>query len=300
MANGHDPRRNAKSHRQHFTPTRVIAIFLTVIALSCTSAAASVEASGFVAGGKRGIVLWFLTDIVGEIFEDWLESNDDEGKGEQTDNEAREDQPFDAESDVIAEYFQIPANEYRRWPERWKRVLREVHTAPENFSKRTIHTLKLLDTSDWLLLEKMAAHALGGHLLAEGFFEARLIGIEADDQVELEAMGVVNSGGARLQLVLKPQSDTELYRSYLMGRYGLILWFRDHAHEAPRTAARITRTGRELVHLLEPRPTEKHLRQLAASFAEEGIRTEYWRVDEIPGTNKFSLDEKIWQVLPEQ
>ena len=41
-------------------------------------------------------------------------------------------------------------------------------------------------------------------------------------------MGLVNSGDWRLVMVLKPRSETELYRAYVRGGLALILWFRDH------------------------------------------------------------------------
>ena len=298
MVHEHKSSRHVKSHQRRFAVARVVALLVLAIGLSITIAASNAHASNVPTGGIRGKVLWIVAELLSEFVEDLFDSDDDERTENRTEDEALEDQGHNAGSAAIAEFFEIESDEYRNWPKQWKNVLREVHSTPENFKKRTIHTLKMLDASDWILLENMASYALGGHLLAEGFFEAKLIGIAVDDQIELETIGVINSGDTRLQMVLKPRSERELYRSYVMGDYGLILWFRNHTHEAARTAARVTSTGRELLRLLQVKPRNNHLHQLGVSFAQDGIRTEFWKIVKIPGTKQFRLDEKIWEVLP--
>ena len=244
------------------------------------------------------MVVWAIS-VVLDLWEEWREAGEDDDEPRQrTVAEETQHAGTSGESDTIAQYFGVPGSEFERWPERWQRALKRVHASPEKFRKRTVHTLKMFDASDWVLVEKMAPYALGGHLLAEGFLEAQLIGIKPDDQVELEAMGLVNSGDWRLVMVLKPRSETELYRAYVRGGLALILWFRDYEHEVTRSAARITRTGREILRLLRARPATTHLHRLGGEFAKEGIRTELWEVTEIPGTSQFSLDQKLWEMIP--
>ena len=258
---------------------RVLVTFMLFVGLAMATAAESAQGNKAPRGGKAGMILWALevVEVMTDTLEDALGSEDDD----------------------VSQFFGIPRDEYDSWPERWQNVLKEVRASPDEFHRRTIHTLKMLHSPDWEMLEKMASYALGGHLLATGFFEADLVGITPDEQVELEAMGIINSGAARLLQVLKPRSESDLYRFYVMGEHGLILWFRDPNHEVDRSAARITRTGREILELLEATPNIDHLYQLGVSLKDEGIRTELWKVTRIPETSQFKLNSKLWEVRPE-
>ena len=91
---------------------------------------------------------------------------DDDESRQRTVAEETQHARTNGESEAIAQYFGVPGSEFERWPERWQRALKRVHVSPEKFRKRTAHTLKMFDASDWVLVEKMAPYALGGHLLA--------------------------------------------------------------------------------------------------------------------------------------
>ena len=115
-------------------------VFAVIISFGVLAAVPAESAQGnkIPSGGKTAMALWALEVVADTLAVLW--GSDDV---------------------VIARFFEIPMSEYERWPERWQNVLKEVHAAPEKFRRRTIHTLKMFDSADWELLEKMAPYNLG-------------------------------------------------------------------------------------------------------------------------------------------
>ena len=50
------------------------------------------------------------------------------------------------EAPAAAEFFEVPEEEYRRWPEGRRRVVEAVYATSEHFLKRTVALMKALDT----------------------------------------------------------------------------------------------------------------------------------------------------------
>ena len=243
------------------------------------------------------MVLWAI-NIAVEFVDELLDSDEDDKWREDNQDSQSKTDSAEKNADPLAEFFGIPRSEYGQWPSDWQRALMRAHASPEKYRRRTINALKMFDASDWVLLEKMAAYALQGQLFAttaqaRGFSE---IGVE--EQLELEAMGIIATGGGWITKTLEPRSKTELYQARLVGEYALILWFRDESHKVAWKTVLVTRTGQELVELLGESLNEDYLRKLGAAFAEHGIRTEWWKVKQIPGSNQFNLNQKLWEVLP--
>ena len=272
-----------------------------VIGIGTAQASETARETKIPKGGTIGKVLWVF-DFASEAW-DALRSTE-EVENERT-PEQETDTPFNesllgSESDPIAQYFGIPEQEYRQWPERWQRALRKVHSSPERFRRRTIHTLKMFHASDWVLVEKIAPYAVNGRLFGEkaserGFYEGD-IGIS--ELLELEAIDIVAAANGFISTKLKPHSENELYQVWQVGNYGLIIWFRELNHVVSWNTTPITRTGRELVALLGANPNTEYLHKLGEGFAEHGIRTELWEVTPIPTTDQIRLDKRLWVVAP--
>ena len=97
---------------------------------------------------------------------------------------------------AAARYFEIADDEYERWPEGRRRVVRAIYATKESFHKRTVALVKTLETEDWELMERTASYILvpSGLLSRRPFGES--LGFDelgVDDEVELEAMGIIGS-----------------------------------------------------------------------------------------------------------
>ena len=281
----------------------VLAGVILVVGLGAAQAGDNTRENKAPKGGRVGKVVW----IIQWATEAWeVLKPSDETKQEETPGQREEGRPTDtvsgSESDSIAQFFGIPRDEYRLWPERWQQALKQVHASPKRFRRKTIHTLKMLHASDWVLVEKIAPYAVQGFLFAEKAidrgFRGRDIGVS--ELLELEAMGIIATGSGSISNTLKPRAQNELYHAFRLGDYGLVLWFRDSSHTLAWNTTIITRTGQELVTLLGAKPSNDYLHKLGEAFAEHGVRTELWEVTEIPGTDQFKLDKKLWEVIPNE
>ena len=299
----------ASVSKRHVTPERemrlrqfpslktMLATVMLVSVLGFVQTAEGAPESRVPAGGIRDMILWGISIAV-EIIDEFVDgdgnSDSRDGKGDdQTQTESGE-----LTRDSVAEYFGIPKSEYGRWPSSWQRALMRAHASPEKLRRRTIHSLTMFDATDWVLLEKMAAYAVQGNLFAATAQSRRFNELGVKDQLELEAMGVIATGAGWITNTLEPRSKTELYQAYLVRERALILWFRDENHRVSWKTALVTRTGQELVDLLGESLNEDYLRKLASGFAEHGIRTEWWNVTDIPDSDQFILNQKLWEVLP--
>lgn len=277
----------------------MIATIMLVAVLGIVQTAEGAQESRIPSGGWKNMVLWGIS-IAAEFFDDLIVGDEiDESRDDRGGNQPQIDSG-EPTTDTVAELFGIPRSEYGRWPSSWQRALMRAHASTEKFRRQTIHALTMFDASDWALLEKMASYAVQDNLFAttaqsRGFSE---LGVE--DQLELEAMGIIATGAGWITKTLEPHSKTELYQARLVGEHALILWFRDENHRVAWKTALVTRTGQELVNLLGESLNDDYLRKLASGFAEHGIRTEWWKVTEIPGSDQFILNQKLWEVLPEK
>ena len=206
------------------------------------------------------------------------------------------------ERDPIVDIFGIPTREYRQWPERRQHALLKIAEAPERFSRRTIHTIGMLDAADWTLVEKIAPYAVHGHLFAgrASDSESRGVDIGLTELLQLDAMGVVTAANGFIAFTLQPQSEQELYQAFRVGDYGLVLWFQDSAQAISWNVTPITRAGQQLLAALGAVPDSDYLQDLGEAFGDHGVRTELWEVADIPQSSQFRLENRLWEVLPEQ
>ena len=281
---------------------KVVALVL-VIGIGTAQAGENARDTKIPKGGTIGKALSIFT-FVSETW-DALRSTE-EIENERTLEQETDTRPNESklgsESDPIAQFFGIPEHEYTRWPERWQRVLKQVHSSPERFRRRTIHTLTMFHASDWVLVEKIAPYVIEGRLFGEKASErgSRQGDIGISELLELEAIDIVAAANGFISTTLKPRSENELYHAWQVGSYGLVTWFRDMNHVVTWDTTPITRTGRELVALLRAKPNTEYLHKLGEGFAEHGIRTELWEVTPIPGTDQIRLDKRVWAVIPKE
>ena len=221
---------------------------------------------------------------------------------DEAEDEGTPEQEADSRSDPVAQFFGIPIDEYGSWPAQRRQALKQVHASPERFQKRTLHTLRMMDAFDWVLVERLAPYAVGIQLFAEkakgqGFSGGN---IEVGTLLELEGMGIISAVGDFISTTLKPYSQSELHQAYRIGDYGLLLRFRNGDHTVKWNVTPISRTGRELLNLLGAKPNTEYLHKLGQAFAEHGIGTELWEVTQAPGTAQMKLENKIWEVIPDK
>ena len=270
----------------------MLATIMLVAVLGIVQTAESAQESRVPSGGWKDMILWGIS-IAAEFLDELIDVDE---SGESRDDKGGNQPQIDSSepaSDAVAELFGIPRSEYGRWPSSWQRALMRAHASPEKFRRQTIHALTMFDASDWALLEKMAAYAVQDNLFATTAQSRRFSELGLADQLELEAMGVIATGAGWITKTLEPHSKAELYQARLVGEHALILWFRDENHRVAWKTALVTRTGQELVDLLGESLNDDYLRKLASGFAEHGIRTEWWRVTEIPGSDQFILNQKL-------
>ena len=209
------------------------------------------------------------------------------------------------ETHTAAQYFEIPDEEYRRWPEGRRRVVQAIYATRESFRKRTIALVKTLDTEDWELMERTASYVVvPSALLSRNGFGGTLSfdELELHEAVELRAMGIIGSPGVLGALrTFKPSKKERLYKAIRFGDHALIMRFTDAEHAVKWPVTPITKVGQELLPLLQRAPNLvtpewNYMRALGEGLAREGVGVELWEVSDGRSANEMKREKQIWTI----
>ena len=209
------------------------------------------------------------------------------------------------DTNVAADFFKIPKQEYERWPEGRRRVVRAIYAIRESFRKRTIALVKTLDTEDWELMERVASYiVVPSALLPTSGFEGTLSFDELGvwDEVELQAMGIIGSPSVLgTQTTFAPRPKEKLYQAIRFGDHVLVIRFKDAEHVVDWPVTPITKVGQELLPLLQSAPNLvtpewNYMRALGEGLAKEGVAVELWEVSEGPNAEAVKREKQIWAI----
>ena len=204
-----------------------------------------------------------------------------------------------------AHFFEIPEEEYQRWPEGRRRVVQAVYATRETFHKRTIALMKTLETEDWELIERAASYVVvpTGLLSREGLkgsWSFDELGV--DDEVELEAMGIIGSASVfGTSRRLGPNEKERLYKAIRFDDHAIVLHFKNADHGVDWPITPITKVGQEIFPLLQRvpnlvTPDWNYVRALGKALAEKGITVELWEVSDGRDAKTMKPERRIWAI----
>lgn len=203
-------------------------------------------------------------------------------------------------------FFNIPEEEYERWPEGRRQVVQGFFAYKEDFHKRTIALLKTLDTADWELLERAAGYVIipAALLPTHGLGKGTLSFNEFDvnDEVELETMGIIGSPGVLGALrSFGPHSKERLHKAIPFGDHALVMRFNHAEQVVDWPVTPITKVGQEIFTLMQKvpnlvTPEWNYIRALGEGLAKSGITVELWEASQVPNTNVLKREKTIWKI----
>lgn len=148
-----------------------------------------------------------------------------------------------------------------RLRQHWARILSGEIRKPGSFSLQTLQFMSILDSGLAATVERIAIRVVGSEMIIQD--KATKQGQLFMDLVDLEALGLV-----KLDLGRTFESGDDGWFFLRLGLYGLLFNLEPHQdHTFP--SSYLTRSGREVMSIVNPKPNLDLVRELGKEIAED-------------------------------
>ena len=168
---------------------------------------------------------------------------------------------------------------YVQFPVQWKQLLAQVAMEPKRFGRQTLKILGGLSLKQADLIDKIAAHVLGGDFLVrdnDSISKHPIAAVRLHDFLELEAMGVLQTVATGLELNVTSGESGQFKQVIRTKSHVLSIQDGDPSRKLKLAVTSLTDSGKEIVDLLRTPTNVDYLAWVAQHIRLKGFNTKLW------------------------